>query len=852
MRCHSVRVNNTALLVISCEVVISLVLVPLSGNVHAQSQRLPILPTELANPPDGQSFNVGLKAPAPPGIPLATSSDPSYDEQLGMTFTQGFRSMLYNVTAVEQTDPTSGVGPAYLLNGLSNAGYWYQVGLSYNWIYLNGGYDAGFHMNYEVFDSSGNSIFPVVCCGGLDTFSGPVNQGDSVEVNLYFTNSSQVVMLAQDQNTGAYTSEKYSAEGATSFVGSPWSTSNSNGFFTGLMTEWYHPNAYYGNEQKVTYSSSFALSSAWMWIDEYSPPCCSNEQFSNSTSSPVSYVTNPNQLKEFSSNGATEYSDAYEFITGSLSVVTMTLSYAVQEGGSGYSAPVFTYMSNGVQQTATLTTTPTSYLVDANTVWSVANALPGSTVNERWQTDQQTGGTAGSSQTIVFSYYHQYYPSFAYSVQGGGSGYSPPTVSYESFGTTNSVPVGVSVWADAYSHYYFTNPLPGSTASESWYGSGASGTVNGYTPISPTYYHQFEVSAGYSVMGGGSPSPPSLASTQLGQPLQQPLAVTSSAYWLDAGTSWSLTATLEGSTPTERWQASSVTTGEVSVSFSVAPAYYHQFSVTVSYSLIGGGSPTAPVLSETQFGQAYDVPLTGNPATYWLDSGGQWEVPNPLGGSTAQERWSTAQPVNGTILQSMAIQLNYDHQYYFTVDLAPAVGGSVNVQSGWDDAGSTLQVVASANPGWKFEGWTGTGAGSSSATENSTSIIFSNPITESAVFYPGLTIIAGNGGSVSYAVGTAVTTGVVQGGKTFTVYALPGTTATLTESPSSFLYEFTGWSEGASDTTNATSATLNAPTTIKANFSYNYFNIGGIIAAITAVVAVVAVVLGRRGAAERK
>jgi hypothetical protein len=37
------------------------------------------------------------------------------------------------VTAVAQTDASSGYGPAYLLNGLTDKGYWYQVGLAWNW-----------------------------------------------------------------------------------------------------------------------------------------------------------------------------------------------------------------------------------------------------------------------------------------------------------------------------------------------------------------------------------------------------------------------------------------------------------------------------------------------------------------------------------------------------------------------------------------------------------------------------------------------------------------------------------------------------------------------------------------------
>lgn len=95
----------------------------------------------------------GFRGHGPP------NSSPLYDEQLGLTFTQSFTSLEYNVTAVEQTDPTLADGPAYLLNGLSDVGYWYQVGVSWNW---NPGTNpgTGFDMNFEVFDSAGIRYFP--------------------------------------------------------------------------------------------------------------------------------------------------------------------------------------------------------------------------------------------------------------------------------------------------------------------------------------------------------------------------------------------------------------------------------------------------------------------------------------------------------------------------------------------------------------------------------------------------------------------------------------------------------------------------------------------------------------------
>lgn len=73
-------------------------------------------------------------AATPGALRLSAALAPTavYDEQIGATFTQNFTSLAFNVTAVEQTDPVSNDGPAYLLNGLASSGFWYQVGVSWN------------------------------------------------------------------------------------------------------------------------------------------------------------------------------------------------------------------------------------------------------------------------------------------------------------------------------------------------------------------------------------------------------------------------------------------------------------------------------------------------------------------------------------------------------------------------------------------------------------------------------------------------------------------------------------------------------------------------------------------------
>jgi hypothetical protein len=264
-------------------------------------------------------------------ISSAYATNASYDEQLGITFTQNYTSLAYNVTAVAQSS-SDGYGPAYLLNGYSNTGYWYQVGISYNW----GPYARGFYANYEVFSPNGQSVFPQNGGGGVLSFSGPVNQDDIILLNLYFDNGS-VIMLVKDLNTGATASTSYSDEGASEFIGNSYAPEE-NGYFTGLMTEWYHTIPYYGNEQVVNYSI-YGLTSnngAWLWADEFYSPT-KEIIFSNSTESPIFF--NGKTFHEFHSNGATEYANPITFVTGNAPLIGSVTS-TIMPGITNYTTTI--------------------------------------------------------------------------------------------------------------------------------------------------------------------------------------------------------------------------------------------------------------------------------------------------------------------------------------------------------------------------------------------------------------------------------------------------------------------------------------------------------------------------------
>jgi hypothetical protein len=251
-----------------------------------------------------------------PGSGFNPLSSPAvvYDEQLGLTFVDNFTLIAYNVTANRQEDNYQ-YGPAYLVNGLSDTGYWYQAGLAWDWPYQDGGYWQGFNFVYEVF-FDGSPVFPGGY-NGVSPFNGSVNVGDSVRLELYFSGGN-VTMSASDLKTGAYASQTYFRESAVKFIGLTSSPSNSYGYFSGLMTEWQHVDSYFGNEAQVPYfdNNSTGLKQALMWMDEF--------QIGNPSwpyqwdvYSPYDYTSEPNQLQEFAPGyGATEYSDAYVFETG--------------------------------------------------------------------------------------------------------------------------------------------------------------------------------------------------------------------------------------------------------------------------------------------------------------------------------------------------------------------------------------------------------------------------------------------------------------------------------------------------------------------------------------------------------
>ena len=291
-----------ALIVVLLLVLVALVpLIPGSAHTHTS--------VSLA----GCAANAGSRTPV-------SEPTPNYDVQEIMVFTRSYSQLRFNVTATAQCD-ANGYGPSYLLNGLTNTGYWYQVGIDWDWPLQQGGYIPGFAFVSEDWAPGGLTRSP-----SSTPFSGTVNPNDTVQLSLNFSGSS-VIATALDLNSRATASTSYPANGANTFVGLQAQESRlrfsfaTRGYFTGLMTEWYHVNPTgEGPGIATTYSETVgSIASATLAVGEW------NFTASNPTSlfsgvanggMPVDFAGQPNALHQFSYKGLTISADAYEFVTG--------------------------------------------------------------------------------------------------------------------------------------------------------------------------------------------------------------------------------------------------------------------------------------------------------------------------------------------------------------------------------------------------------------------------------------------------------------------------------------------------------------------------------------------------------
>jgi hypothetical protein len=509
----------------------------------------------------------------------------------------------------------------------------------------------------------------------------------------------------------------------------------------------------------------------------------------------------------------------------------VTANYTIiGTGSSGYGNPTFFYTSLGSVNFTTLATSPVEYWVDAATQWNVSNALAGNSTLQRWQTNQQTSGSITSAENITIAYYWQYFVTFQFSVVGGGDNYIAPSLNYSQFGITQAGSQGLQAWADVGSNCSYTNPLQGSSSSERWFASLPTLTVSSNV-VNATYYHQFSYFASYAIVDGGDGySSPIFSYTSFGSSNETFLSTSATTYWLDYNTPWSTTSLLPGSSSVERWATEQAIQGMATTPASTEFHYFNQYALTLKYVVTYGGSPPAPTLNFTSFGTFNSTSLGTSPTLYWVDAGSPWALTNSLQlpSSASSERWIT----NMTTVQTAAsAALNqtivYDHQYYLLVELNDAQGGSASSVTGWYNNGNKINIAATPNAGWEFVSWDGAGNAAYTGPQINGSVSLTSPVNETAIFYAGLVISSGPNGSAEYNYGnlSGIQSGIVQPGSNRTIFVLPNTVVNLTESPSSVIYIFHGWSGSTKANSISALINVNIPKSIKASFVLDYADI---------------------------
>jgi hypothetical protein len=173
----------------------------------------------------------------------------------------------------------------------------------------------------------------------------------------------------------------------------------------------------------------------------------------------------------------------------------------------------------------------------------------------------------------------------------------------------------------------------------------------------------------------------------------------------------------------ERWAIGNAsrysTVGLTTSGNTYSQKYYHQCLQTLSYTVLGGGSPTAPVATGFAFGSSYTPSLTLSATAYWFDASGSINFSTPAG--NAVERWLPSL-ANVSAASSSSQVVNLNHQYCITFAQAnlgsdvQAVVVTVNGAaktfadlpfSSWVNASASLpfaysETVSSSSPGLQY------------------------------------------------------------------------------------------------------------------------------------------------------
>ena len=157
--------------------------------------------------------------------------------------------------------------------------------------------------------------------------------------------------------------------------------------------------------------------------------------------------------------------------------------------------------------------------------------------------------------------------------------------------------------------------------------------------------------------------------------------------------------------------------------------------------VVDGVTNQAPLTTNWVYGSQHTV------TAFPVESGGQ-------GTQFVWTAWSNGGLISNQVSPVSAVTnytAQFTTQYLLTMDWT--AGGGVQPGTSWYDAGSVVPVTATPGLGSTFVGWTGTGSGAFSGTNNPASVTMTGPNSELATFSPVsdslLRVIVNGPGTVS-------------------------------------------------------------------------------------------------------
>ena len=251
------------------------------------------------------------------------------------------------------------------------------------------------------------------------------------------------------------------------------------------------------------------------------------------------------------------------------------------------------------------------------------------------------------------------------------------------------------------------------------------------------------------------------------------------------------------------------------------PSFPHTFYGTVKKD--GANVPDGTVVSALIGGVSYgsgSTATSGGDSVYSLNVlGDNPDTPQKEGGVNGDTVSFTvgSDTADQTVIFSSGsttnLPLTVTTRFTLTINIAPPGAGYVSKSPSKSayNSGEQVQLTATANPGYTFSGWSGGASG------------MTNPIT-----------ITMNGNQT-------VTANFTQDHYTLTVSVVPSGVGSVTRSPDQPTYvygsqvqltatanpgyTFSGWSGGASGTTNPITITMNGNTSITANFTQGQYSL---------------------------